>query len=147
MKTAMFSQTPVVVWMPGDVRTEIHLTAAQSVGALCLIVDEPSAGWALPPHRHRNEAETIHVIDGRFDLDVGGHGRVLGPGDTAHVPRGVIHSGANSGDDTGKRVVIFSPAGIEGFWLEIGKQQAGCEFDASEVLAAARRWGWDFPDA
>jgi quercetin dioxygenase-like cupin family protein len=135
---------PVVLWMPGEVRTEVHVTGADSAGALCVIVDEPPAGWALPPHCHKNEAETIHVIHGRFEMDVDGQRRFLGPGDSAHVPAGVTHSGANSGEDTGKRVVVFSPAGIEGFWLEIGKPRAEGRFHAGQVLAATRRWGWEF---
>jgi quercetin dioxygenase-like cupin family protein len=130
--------------MPGDVRTEVHLTGEQSGGALCLIVDEPPAGWALPPHSHRNESETIHVLEGRFELTIAGDLSVLGPGDTAHVPARVVHSGGNIGPEVGKRVVIFSSAGIEGFWLEIGKPGAGPTFDTADVLAAAQRWGWEF---
>lgn len=129
-----------VVWMPGDVRTELHVTAA----ALCLLVDQPPAGWSLPPHRHIHEAETIHILRGQFDLDIEQQHTVLGPGDTAHVPVGVKHSGGNVGLETGKRLVIFTPGGIEGFWLEVGKQAPGSAFDSAAVVAAARRWGWDF---
>ena len=50
--------------MPDPTRTEIHLAAEDAAGAFCLLVDHPPAGWSLPPHRHRNEAETIHVIEG-----------------------------------------------------------------------------------
>lgn len=57
----------------------------------------------------------------------------------------MIHTGGNIGETVGKRFVIFSPGGVEGFWLEIGKAQAGGEFDTGEVLRAAQRWGWDFP--
>jgi hypothetical protein len=53
---------PQVVWMPGGVRTEIHLRAEETGGAFCLLVDEPPAGWSLPPHRHRGVAETIHIV-------------------------------------------------------------------------------------
>jgi hypothetical protein len=41
---------PPVVWMPGGVRTEIQLTGADTDAAFCLLVDEPPAGWSLPPH-------------------------------------------------------------------------------------------------
>ena len=44
----------------------------------------------------------------------------LGAGDTAHVPVGCVHSGGNVGREMGRRVVIFSPAGVEGFFLEVG---------------------------
>jgi quercetin dioxygenase-like cupin family protein len=135
---------PTVVWMPGGVRTEVHLTSAQSGGALCLLIDEPPAGWRLPPHRHANEAETIHVLAGEFELDIDGRGAALGAGDTAHVPAGRVHSGGNVGSEAGRRVVIFSPAGIEGFFLEVGSEQPGAALDGAAVAAAARRWGWDF---
>jgi mannose-6-phosphate isomerase-like protein (cupin superfamily) len=137
---------PRVVWMPGDVRTELHITAGQSDGALCLLIDAPPAGWALPPHRHRSESETIHILEGRFDMKIDGELRVLEAGDSAHIPAGVIHSGGNIGTTTGRRAVIFAPAGIEGFWLEIGKSKPGGSFNAGEVLAAAARWSWDFPN-
>ena|SRR5437899_789973 len=135
---------PTVVWMPGDVRTEVHLTAATSGDALCLLIDEPPAGWSLPPHRHANEAETIHVLAGSFALDIDGQRVRLRAGDTAHVPAGVTHGGGNIGSETGRRVVIFTPAGIEGFFLAVGKPRQGEAFTDGEVLAAARRWGWEF---
>lgn len=135
---------PAVVWMPGDVRTEVHVTAAESGGAFCMLVDESPAGWSLPPHRHAAESETIHVLEGRFDMEIDGRHTTMTAGDTAHVPAGVVHSGGNAGTETGRRVVIFSPGGIEGFWLEIGRPQPGTEFDVGEIVAAAQRWGWDF---
>jgi quercetin dioxygenase-like cupin family protein len=133
-----------VVWMPGGLRTEIHLGAEDTGGALCLLTDEPPPGWSLPPHRHRNEAETIHIVEGEFELDIAGERRVLGPGDTAHVPRGVVHSGGNIGDRPGRRVVIFSPAGIEAFFAETGTAEPGGEIDVPAALASAERHGWEF---
>lgn len=61
-----------VVWMSGGVRTEIHLDSTQTAGAFCLLVDHPPVGWSLPAHRHRNEAETIHIVEGEFEMDVNG---------------------------------------------------------------------------
>jgi quercetin dioxygenase-like cupin family protein len=138
---------PTVIWMPGGVRTEVHLTSSDSAGALCVLVDEPPAGWSLPAHRHANESETIHVLTGSFKMDVGGRCVSLGAGDTVHVPRAVTHSGANVGAEPGKRLVIFAPAGIEGFFLEVGKPDPAAEHAGDQLLAAARRWGWEFPRA
>src|SRR5207245_8180242 len=60
-----------VVWMPGGVRTEIHLVSQDTGGAFCLLVDHPPAGWSLPAHRHRNETETIHIVDRSEERRVG----------------------------------------------------------------------------
>jgi anti-sigma factor ChrR (cupin superfamily) len=61
-----------VVWMPGGVRTEVRLTAEDTDGALCLLVDHPPAGWLLPGHIHHNEAETIHIVEGSFEMTIDG---------------------------------------------------------------------------
>jgi mannose-6-phosphate isomerase-like protein (cupin superfamily) len=134
--------TPQVVWMPGGVRTEIHLGGADTGGAFCLLVDHPPAGWSL----HADAAETIHVVEGEFEMSVAGSSERLGPGRTVHIPAGIIHSGANVGDGPGRRVLIFSPAGMEGFFLEAGAASQDAEIDGRASLAAARRHGWQFVD-
>ena len=133
-----------VLWMPGSVRTEIHLGSEHTGGAFCLLVDHPPVGWSLPAHRHRNEAETIHVIEGEFEMDVNDERTHLSAGQTIHVPPGVIHSGSNIGQQPGRRVVIFSPAGMERFFLETGTSTPDAEVDLAVVIASATRHGWEF---
>lgn len=132
--------------MPGGVRTEIHLGGEDTDGVLCLLVDHPPVGWSLPPHRHRNEAETIHIVEGEFEMEVDGVRSRPSAGQTIYVPRGVIHSGANVGHRSGRRVVLFSPAGMERFFLEAGALSPDSEIDLSAVLASAARAGWEFVD-
>ncbi|HMJ04369.1 MAG TPA: cupin domain-containing protein [Conexibacter sp.] len=135
---------PEVVWMPGGVRTEIQLDGADTGGAFCLLVDEPPAGWSLPPHRHRDAAETIHVVAGEFAMEVAGTRTLLRAGESIHVPRGVVHAGANVGATSGRRIVLFSPAGMEAFFREAGAASAGAEADLPAALASAVRHGWEF---
>jgi quercetin dioxygenase-like cupin family protein len=135
---------PTVVWMPGGVRTEIQLVTEDTGGAFCLLVDQPPPGWSLPAHRHRNEAETIHVVEGDFEMVLDGRRSRLSAGDTIHVPRGVIHSSANMGERPGRRVVLFSPAGMERFFEEAGIAKADGDVDVRAVLATAVRHGWEF---
>jgi len=134
---------PHVVWMPGGVRTEIHLTDEETAGAFCLLVDHPPAGWALPAHRHRNEAETIHILEGSFEIEVDGVRSRIDAGQTIHVPCGAIHSGANVGTGTGRRIVIFSPAGMERFFLEAGAAEPD-RVDLAVALDSAISHGWEF---
>ncbi len=132
-----------VVWMPGGVRTEVHLGGEDTGGAFCMVVDEPPPGWRLPAHRHAAEDETIHVLAGEFEMDVGGEALRLVAGETVHIPRGVVHSGGNVGAEVGRRLVLFSPAGMEGFFLEAGSAAPG-EPDLGAAGAAAARHGWEF---
>ena len=125
------------VELPGGVRVEIALDGEATGGALALLVDHPPVGWSLPPHRHRNESETIHIVAGRFELIVEGERRELGPGDSAHVPSGTLHSGRNLGDEEGQRVIVFSPAGVEGWF-----RAAAAEPERAGELAL--QYGWEF---
>jgi quercetin dioxygenase-like cupin family protein len=131
--------------MPGGVRTEIHLSGQDTAGAFCLLVDYPPAGWSLPVHRHANEAETIHIVEGDFEMELDGAPTKLSAGETIHIAQGVAHSGGNVGQRTGRRVVIFSPAGMERFFLEAGQPTADSQPDLAAVLASATRHGWQFP--
>jgi hypothetical protein len=135
---------PLVVWMPGDVRTEIHLATEDTDGGFCLLVDHPPAGWSLPPHRHRNEAETIHIVEGEFELVLDGERLRASAGQTIHIPRGVIHSGKNIGAGMGRRVLLFTPAGMERFFLEAGASTPGSDLDRAATAATATRHGWEF---
>jgi quercetin dioxygenase-like cupin family protein len=132
-----------VLWMPGGVRTEIHLDGAQTDGALCLVVDHPPQGWSLPPHRHLTEAETIHIIVGEFEIELEGEQAHLSAGQTIHIPRGAVRAGANVGAQPGRRLVVFSPAGIEGFFREVGAASPDAEPGGSAVAAVAMRYGWE----
>jgi quercetin dioxygenase-like cupin family protein len=135
---------PRVVWMPGKVRTELHLGSDDTGGAFCLLVDHPPAGWSLPAHLHRGVAETIHVLAGEFAVTVGGRESRLSAGQTIHVPADVVHSSVNAGSTTGRRILIFSPAGMERFFLEAGASDEEVEVDLGATLESARRYGWDF---
>jgi quercetin dioxygenase-like cupin family protein len=137
---------PEVVWMPGGVRTEIQLTGADTGGAFCLLVDEPPTGWSLPAHIHTDAAETIHVLEGEFEMTVDGATERLGPGQTLHVPAGVVHAGGNLGAGLGRRVLIFSPAGMEEFFREAGTPSPDAVVDSGAALASALRHGWRFVD-
>jgi mannose-6-phosphate isomerase-like protein (cupin superfamily) len=130
--------------MPGGVRTEVHLACSDTDGAFCLLVDEPPAGWSLPAHLHRGVGETIHVVAGEFWTEVAGERSMLGAGETIHIPADTVHSGGNLAGTPGRRVVIFSPGGMERFFLEAGASSPDAEVDLATALAAAQRHGWKF---
>ncbi len=109
-----------------------------------MLVDHPPVGWSLPPHRHANEAETIHIVEGDFEMELEGAPARLSAGETIHIPQGVAHSGGNVGRKAGRRIVLFSPAGMESFFLEAGQPTADSEPDLAAVLASATRHGWQF---
>lgn len=139
----MASPGPRVVWMPGGVRTEIHLGAAESGGALCLVVDHPPEGWSIEPHRHHRESETIHILDGHFELVIDGEAQMVSPGDSVFIPAGTVHSARLLGG-AGRRLLVFNPGGMEAFFLEAGTRHATSSGDVSRARHAASAHGWEF---
>lgn len=132
-------ELPRTVWLPGPLRIDLRLGSRETAGAFCLAIDHPPPGWSLPPHEHANESETIHVLEGRFAMEVAGVPHELGPGDTLHVPRGAQHAGGTLGDTAGRRALVFAPAGMERFFLA-----ADGERDAGKLARLAHGYGWRF---
>jgi quercetin dioxygenase-like cupin family protein len=130
--------------MPGGTRTEIHLDGTDTDGAFCLLVDIPPVGWSLPPHIHTDAAETIHVVEGEFEMTIDGRVERLGAGQTVHIPAGVVHSGTNVGPSPGRRLLAFSPSGMEEFFRDAGAASADAEPDRAATADAAVRHGWRF---
>ena len=121
------------VLLPGGLRLRVHLGSEDTGGAFCLVEDHPPEGWSLPPHLHLNESETVYVLEGEFESVVDGERRILGPCDRVHIPAGVVHSGGGHG----RRLLVFAPAGMERFFLELA--------DGNEPPPAlALRYGWRF---
>jgi hypothetical protein len=77
-------------------------------------------------------------------MEIDGQRSRLMRGQTVHIPGGVVHSGGNAGATSGRRIVIFSPAGMEGFFREAGAPTSDAELDAAAALSSARRFGWEF---
>jgi mannose-6-phosphate isomerase-like protein (cupin superfamily) len=130
------------VWL-GHTPVEIKLTGADTCGAFALFVDQPPVDWSLPAHRHLNEAETIYIALGEFEMTIGEEQSVLGPGDVAHVPAGVLHSGRSLSSEPGRRVLVFSPSGIERFFLEACTEEKA-ELDVERFVQVAESYGWRF---
>lgn len=52
-----------------------------------------------PPHVHPGQVEEYEVLEGSFDVTVDGRWQTLGPGESASVPRGALHTFRNSSGD------------------------------------------------
>ncbi|CAM2156522.1 Cupin domain-containing protein [Pararobbsia alpina] len=99
----------------GGSRTRMLISGAQSGGAYCMLEIFSPAGRATPRHRHQNEDETIHMIDGVLGVEIEGTLHTLVAGDTVLLKRGTAHQLINRGDSTAHYLVVCTPGGFDGF--------------------------------
>jgi quercetin dioxygenase-like cupin family protein len=71
-------------------------------------------GKAHEFHRHPEMEEVIYIVEGKAEQWVDKEMRMLGPGDSAHIPMNMVHGTYNAGDTTLVLLAILSPAKIEG---------------------------------
>ncbi len=101
------------------------VSTADSGGALlvCEIAHHAEGGPAR--HLHHNQDEWFHVVEGEYVIEIGGELSRMTPGDSAFGPRGVPHSWAHLGNESGRITFVAAPAGrLEEFFLEITKAAA-----------------------
>jgi quercetin dioxygenase-like cupin family protein len=72
-----------------------------------------------PPHIHREHDELFYVLEGSFNFILGDTSREAGTGSFVWVPRGTRHGFQIQ---PGSKALLFIiPAGLEGFFEELGK--------------------------
>jgi len=108
------------VWLVGDTYT-VKLAGEQTGGAFSLSEALVPAGGGPPPHVHDQEDETFVVLEGELLLEVDGRALPAPVGTVMHVPQGTRHSYVNVGGTTVRMLFLYTPAGMEGMFGEIGQ--------------------------
>lgn len=98
-------------WGPHEWISRPGLTDAEH---LMLVRVTMPAGKAHAFHRHPAMEEIIYVISGQAEQWVDRDKRLLGPGDSAHIPMDVVHGTYNAGTGSLVFLAILSPAVFEG---------------------------------
>jgi quercetin dioxygenase-like cupin family protein len=102
----------------GDTYT-ILLSGRDTAGQFCLIDMYVPPGGGPPPHRHDFE-ETFSLLEGELDVIFRGARQVIRAGQTVNIPANAPHQFHNSSPRPARMLCIYSPAGQEDFFLEIG---------------------------
>jgi len=91
--------------------------AAQTDGSFEVI--EYTGPAAPPPHVHRMREEGFYILDGSFSFTLAGKDVEAGVGSFIFVPRGTRHGFAVG--PGGRALLFIAPAGLEGFFEELGR--------------------------
>jgi quercetin dioxygenase-like cupin family protein len=123
----------------------VHLDGERTNGKLAMWTNITPPGGGPPPHYHSNEDETFHVLEGRIAFLVDGQWHESGPGDSAFMPRGVIHTFKNVGDQPARMLITATPSGFEDFFARCAEEFArSAEPDMSRLIEIAAEHGIHF---
>src|SRR5687768_10551784 len=133
-----------VTLVPGFTAT-VKLAASET-GGISIVEHTFAPGVLVPPHRHTREDEISCVIEGEIGFRSHGREVVLGAGGYIVKPRGELHSMWNAGPAPARMIEIVSPAGFEGYFVELAEATAaaGGRPDRSVIGSIAERFGLAF---
>ena len=101
------------------------VSTEDSHGGLLVVEMTHHAKGGPGRHFHYEQDEWFYVVEGEYVFEVGQERIRLKPGDSAFGPRKVPHVWAFVGDQPGRILFVFTPAGqVEAFFRATGKAHA-----------------------
>jgi len=87
-----------------------YFLKAEGESCFCFETYDP-AGTLVPLHVHPKQDEFIYMLEGTFDLQLGGETVQARAGDLVRMPRGIVHSYANNDRAPARALFWVTPAG------------------------------------
>jgi quercetin dioxygenase-like cupin family protein len=135
------------LWVAGDLVT-FKIVGEDTNGAYSLFEVESNPGGGPPPHVHRREDEIFCVLEGEHEVSIGERTVRASAGSVVYGPRNVPHAYKNVGATPGRILGFVAPAGIEGFFEEVGEEAKDPstpppfgQREVERLLAAAPKYG------
>ena len=94
----------------------IVTTTAQTGGIHFAFDCTEKPGGGPPLHVHETEEEYFFVTEGEFTFFIDGKITKAKAGESAFVPRGMVHCFKNCTNQDARMLVLFTPGNIEGYF-------------------------------
>ena len=111
------------------------VTGEDTGGAFDYFTVEVAPHGGPPLHVHHKQEETIHVLSGRFKVQIGDETFVIEQGGFAYMPTGKRHAFLNLTDEPAELTMVFTPGGTHKFFEELGPLARAAAPDRAEVAA------------
>jgi mannose-6-phosphate isomerase-like protein (cupin superfamily) len=109
----------------GNFEALVLATAAQTASELTLLqVQGEPPDFAPPLHLHRDAAEAFYVLEGEYLMHVDNRQTLCPPGTFVYVPRDTPHTFKVVSGVPGKKLVLFSPAAMIGYFEQLAQAEA-----------------------
>ena len=117
------------------------VTGDDTGGAFDYFVVDVAPHGGPPLHVHHEQEETIHVLRGRFKVQIGDETFRCEEGGFAYLPSAVPHAFLNLTDEPGRVIVVYTPGGGHRFYEELGPLTRNGAPDRATVAAVFEKYG------
>ncbi|HEY6166681.1 MAG TPA: cupin domain-containing protein [Verrucomicrobiae bacterium] len=124
------------------IRIVVH--SRDTGGTFSVVETNDGAQEGPPPHIHHREDETLHVLEGEYEFNVGGKTHRVGKGATVVGPRDVAHAYKCVSAGGGRMLVFFSPGGFERFFEEVDALGPPEKQEIPRVMELGLKYGLEF---
>ncbi len=124
----------------GNFEAVILASATDTSNAFSLLQtqNEPSQ-FGPPMHIHHDAAEAFFVLEGNYLMYLEDRREECRPGTFVYVPRGVPHTFKVISQRPGKKLNLFAPAAMQGFFEELAAAEAAGTVSPEDLGAISGR--------
>jgi quercetin dioxygenase-like cupin family protein len=127
----------------GDMVT-IKVSSEDVGGRYCVVEIQSPPGGGTPMHVHHREYENFYVLEGEFTVHVGGHVHRAAAGSFLFAPREIPHRYENTGQSTGRLLVMAEPGGLDRMFEEFQGAIVAGRPDMDKIGEICRRYEIEF---
>jgi mannose-6-phosphate isomerase-like protein (cupin superfamily) len=142
---AMTDSEPKEFLLAGVVMKRL-ISGDQTEGQFCLFENRSNGQTRTPIHVHADDDETVYVIEGQLTALVDGEPRILSPGESMFLKRGIPHQLMNPSHQPVRYILIGTPSMFEQFLAEGGRELRKGEAADSRRYRAAHGGGAEVRD-
>jgi len=132
---------------PFGLEMRVLLTTETTGGAISVIMAWHKPGEGPPDHVHFRQEEMFFIVEGTYELTVGGETSTVGPGTIVFIPRNLVHRFRNVGDATACMLDWSLPGGQDRYFKAVSELATGGGFTGEKMMEISKRFDTNFPAA
>jgi quercetin dioxygenase-like cupin family protein len=147
LRAAMVRLEHVPTIKPFGLDVKVLLPTDTTGGIISVLMVWHKPGEGPPRHVHCGQEEIFFIVDGTYELTIGGQTSTVGPGTIVFLPRNTVHGFRNVGEKTACMLDWSLPGGQDNYFKAISELAAGGGFTDEKVMEVSKRFDTNFPDA
>jgi mannose-6-phosphate isomerase-like protein (cupin superfamily) len=129
---------------PFGLDIKVLLTTEATGGAISVLMGWHKPGEGPGDHVHFSQEEMFFIVEGTYEMTVGGHTTTAGRGTIVFIPRNVVHRFKNVGDTTACMLDWSLPGGQDHYFKAISELAADGGFTDEKVMEINKKFDTKF---